>query len=73
MPQIYYNRTSKMLARKLKITLLTDSNTIFNVHIRNASRTENINDRYQATREVYNDGIIDDIIWIRREYNLSDE
>lgn len=58
------------LGKTIKIKWLTDSKILFSVIIRNASSTEKrlIID-VKAAREAYNDGIIDDIIWIRRKYN----
>lgn len=62
-----------MLKKTLKIQILTDSETLFYVIVRNASTTERrLMIDVQAAREAYNDGIIDDIIWIERKYNLAD-
>ena len=63
----------KMLKRKFKIKLLTDSETVFKVVIRNASTTERrLMIDIKAAREAYNEGTINDVIWIRRDYNLAD-
>lgn len=57
----------------LKIQLLVDSETLFSVLIRNASSTKKrLLMDVKAAREMYNNGLIDDVIWRRREYNLAD-
>lgn len=57
----------------MKITVLTDSATLFNILIRNSGATEKrLMIDIKASREAYNVGIIDYIIWIRRKYNLAD-
>lgn len=63
----------KILKRTFKIKLLTDSETLFNVVIRNASTTERrLMIDIKAAREAYNEGTINDVVWIRRDYNLAD-
>lgn len=53
--------------------MLTDSETSFNVIIRNVPTTEKrLMINIKAAREAYNEGIVENIIWIRRNYNLSD-
>lgn len=59
--------------RTFKIKILTYKYEIlFNVIIHNASTTESIlMIDVKASREAYNDGIVEDSIWIRRSYNLT--
>lgn len=62
-----------MLHNTIKMPILTDSAILFNDLIWNWNRTEkrlviDINDAW----EPYNYGIIDDIIWIHRKFNLAD-
>lgn len=61
---------TELLGKTLKIEVLKKSETLFHVTIRNLSTAEN---RFmidvKAEREAYRNGIIDDIIWIRRKYN----
>ena len=62
-----------LLNRKVKIKILTDSATLFNVMVRNASTTEKrLMIDIKAAREAYNEDIIDSVTWIRRQYNLAD-
>ena len=62
-----------ILKRTLKIRILTDSDTLFKVVIRNAATTEKrLMIDVKAAREAYNQGIIEDVMWIRRDYNLAD-
>lgn len=62
-----------ILSRKVKIKILIDSASIFNVIIRNAPTKENrpMID-IMAAREAHEYDIIDGIIWIRRKFNLAD-
>lgn len=63
----------KILKKKLKVRILIDSETIFNVVINNEFITKRRLTIYiKASRESYNDGIVNDIIWIRREHSLAD-
>lgn len=57
----------------MKITIVTDSATLFNVMIKNAPTTEmrKMID-IKAAREAHNEDIIDDIIWKRRKYNVAE-
>lgn len=57
----------------LKIQLLIEREPLFNVIIRTASPTEKrlIIDE-KVAREAYNDVIVDDIILLGRNYNVSD-
>lgn len=51
----------------------TESETLFNVITLNRTNTEKVLMIYiKAARVAYDEGIIDDIIWIRRNYNLAD-
>lgn len=64
---------AKILKKKLKIKILTDSEILFNLVIKNSFPTEirrmiDIN----ATRETYNKGIVNDFMWIRRKHNIAD-
>lgn len=59
--------------KTLKITFLSDSAKIFDIKIINARTTENcVMVDIKAGRESYNGDIIDDIIWIRWNFNLDD-
>lgn len=61
------------LNKKVKIKILTDSTTLFNLMIRNASTTEKrLMIDIKATTEAYNNDNIDSMIWIRRKFNLVD-
>lgn len=61
----------KMLKNTLEIQVLADSETLLIVIIRNSSTTEKrLMIDVMAVREAYKDGIIDDIICIRRNFNL---
>lgn len=52
---------------------MTDSETLFNVIIRNAStKGRRVMIYVKAARETNNDGIIYDIIWIQKKFNLAD-
>ena len=63
----------KITGRNMKIRILTDSETLFNVVIKNASTKEKrLMIDIKAARQAYNEGIISDIIWARRDYNLGD-
>lgn len=54
--------------------MFTDSEQLFNVIIRNASATEKrLMIDAKAAREEHNDGIIDDMIWIRRKLYVGDD
>lgn len=62
-----------MLNDKRKISKLSEIATFLTVLIINAFRTEERLMIYiKEAREAHNDGIFDDIISIRREYNVSD-
>ena len=62
----------QILKRTLKIKILTDTETLFNVMIKNANTTEKrLMIDIKAAREAYNEGIIEDIVWIRRQFNLA--
>lgn len=54
-----------MLKKTLNITVLADCATLFNVLFSNGTTTEIA--EYNAVRESYKDGIIYDMIWIRRK------
>lgn len=62
-----------ILRQTLKTIIPADNETLFNLIIRSGPSTENrlIVD-IKAAREAYNEVIIDDIIRIRRNYNLAD-
>lgn len=63
-----------MFKKTLKIHVWTDSETLFNVIIRKASTKEKrLMIFVKDARGTYNDDIIDDIIWIRRKFNLTDD
>ena len=63
----------KILKKTLKIKTLTDSEALFNVMIKNANTTEKrLMIDIKAAREAFNDGIIEHIVWIRRQFNLAD-
>lgn len=52
---------------------MTDGETLFNVIIRNESTTERRLMTYiKANIEAYKEGTVNDVIWIRRDYNLAD-
>lgn len=62
-----------MLGTTFRIQALTNSETLFNVIIRNASNREKLlTINVQAAWGSYNEGIIDDVIWIKRKFNLRD-
>lgn len=62
-----------LLKKTVKMNLLTDSAALLNVLIRNGNTTaRSLIKEIKASRS-YNDGIIDDIIWIRRKINLAEE
>lgn len=63
-----------VLGKTLQIQLLTDSEPLFNILIRNSSITvKRLMIHVKAEREAYIDARkIDDIICIRGNYNLSD-
>lgn len=62
-----------MVRKTLKLQVLTDSEMLFNVIITDASTTaKRLMIDVKAGREAYNEGIIDDVIWVRRKYNLAD-
>lgn len=57
----------------LKIQLFTDSETIFNGIIINSSTTEKrLMIDVKAAREDYIYGTLDDVIWIRIKFNLTE-
>lgn len=60
-----------MIVKKLKIRFLTYMKSLFNLLIINASTTC-LMTNVKAARKVYNEGIVDDFIWIRRKFNLSE-
>lgn len=61
------------MEKNLKMQVLTDSETLFNFIISNVPTTEKrLMIDVKAAREAYNEGIIDDVIWILRKYNLAD-
>lgn len=60
-----------MLKVNLKITVITSTEDLFNVLLRNGNETENCLMIYtKAKRETYNDWAIYDIIWVRQDLNL---
>lgn len=60
------------LGKNLKIELLKDSDTLFNLIIWNESTTEKrLMIDVKAEREAYNDGIINDILWIRTQHRVD--
>lgn len=67
------HKTKQLFNKRLKITVLPDSSTLFNFLIRNNNITEKrlLMDT-TAAREAYNERIVDDIIWIRRKFNTAD-
>lgn len=63
----------QILSKRSNINLLTDSKTLFNIININASTTERrLMIDVKAAREVYRDGVINDVVWIKRTYNLAD-
>lgn len=63
----------QILRKTLTIKVLTVIKTLFNVIIRNGSTTRmRLIIDVKAAREAYDDGIIDDVICIRRNFNLAD-
>lgn len=63
----------KILSKNLKIQILTDSETLFNVIIRNAFTTGRmLMIDTNTEREAYNKGIVNHYIWTGREYNMAD-
>lgn len=72
LPSKIKNDRRLILKTTLKITIPTDGTTLFNVLIRTNSTTEKcLLIDLNAAIETYNDGIIDDIIWIHRKCNLA--
>lgn len=62
-----------ILKKNLKITIRNDNATLFKVLIRNRNTTGKLLMLdIKDTREASNDGIIDEIIWFHRKYNLAD-
>lgn len=62
-----------ILKQTLKILILTDSERLFSVIICSGQTTEKrLMIDIKAAREAYNEVIGDNIIWIRRNYNLVD-
>ena len=62
-----------MLKKTIKIQILTDSETLFNVIVRNGpSKEKRLMIDGLTARESYIKGMIDDIVWLRRKYNLGD-
>lgn len=60
------------LGRTLKIKNLTNSETLFNVIIRDPSEIERIlMDYVKAAMDAYNDGIVEYVLWIGRNYYLA--
>lgn len=60
----------QMLKMTLRVQVLTDSETLFNEIIRNASTTEKrLMIDMKAAREAYNNSIIDDITWSQGNSN----
>lgn len=70
---VIQHELKNIIGRSLKIKILTDSETFFNAIIRNASTIKRrlIID-VKAAREAYNCVIVEDVIWIRRNYILED-
>lgn len=67
------NDLRKALGKVLKVQVLKDSETLTSVIISKASTTgKRIMIDVKADKEAYNDGIIDNIIRIRRKLNLAD-
>lgn len=70
---VIQHELKQMLKKTLKIQILTDSETLFNVIVRNGpTKEKRLMIDGLAAREAYNSGIVDDIVWIRRKYNLGD-
>lgn len=70
---ILQNDLINFLKNKGKMKILNDSEKLVNVAIMNAStRDRRLMVDIKAARDAYNEGIVNDIIWIRLEYNLSD-
>lgn len=62
-----------MLNKTLQITILNESPTLFTFLIKNATTTEKRRMiDIKAFIQAYNDEIINDIIWMRRNFNLAD-
>lgn len=62
-----YHELQKKVEKKHKIKILTDSETLFNVIIRNTSTTKRrLMIEIKATSEAFNEVIINNVILIRR-------
>lgn len=63
----------RLLGRKVKIRLLTDSKSLFDVLAKGSTMTEKrLMIDIQATHEAYDEDVISELGWIRREHNLAD-
>lgn len=70
---VIQNNIKQILKPSIKIKLLTYSENLFNVIILNASTTERrLMMGIQEALGAYNQGLIDDVVWVRRLYNLVD-
>lgn len=64
----------KITGQSINIKLLTDNETVFNFIIRSASTTKRrLMINIKAARQAYNEVTINDLIWIKRYYNLEDD
>ena len=62
-----------ILGKKLAITLLTDSKSLFDVLSKGTTTTEKrLMIDIEATRQAYDEEVINNLGWIRREYNIAD-
>lgn len=62
-----------MLCKKLKIKMLTSCEALFNAIKRNDfKREKRLIIDVKGAREVYNDGIVDESIRIKRKFSLGD-
>lgn len=71
---IIMQREHRHIVRQtLKLFVLRESETLFNVIIRNGPTTgKRLMIYVKASLETYNELIIHDIIWIPRKYNFAD-
>lgn len=64
---VIQNDLKQILKKRLKINILIDRETLFNIIIRNSTTTElRIIKDLKAAREDCNEFVIDDVLWIRR-------
>lgn len=70
---ILKHEIKKIKGESIKINIITDSETLFDDIILNTSTIERrLMIDIKAAREAYNEVIINDLIWIRMDYNLAD-